>query len=167
MNIFLLRHGITVERDEWDFKSDAKRPLTPDGERQLHAIGIAMKKMGLRFDLILSSPFERAKQTAEIVAKELDLKKRLALSDELRADGEPKKLIREIRKLKPAPENLLLVGHEPYLSGLISVLATGKSRMEIDFKKGGLCKLCVDELDYYRCAVLLWLLTPRQMELMA
>jgi len=167
VNIFILRHGIAVERDEWDFKSDAKRPLTSDGEKQLRKISAAMKKMGLRFDLILSSPFERAKRTAEIVAEEMDLKKRLTFSEELRSDGEPKKLIHEIQKWKPSPESLLLVGHEPYLSGLISVLATGKTKMEIEFKKGGLCKLTTDKLDYDRCAKLIWLLTPRQMELMA
>jgi phosphohistidine phosphatase len=126
-----------------------------------------MKKMELRFDLILSSPYERAKRTAEIVAVELNLKKRLTFSEELRSEGNPKKLIHEICKMKPLPENLLLVGHEPYLSGLISVLATGKSKMEIDLRKGGLCKLKTDELDYDRCATLVWLLTPKQMELTA
>src|SRR5262245_4514784 len=144
MNIFILRHGVAVERDDLNFKNDAERPLTPDGEKQLRKISTAIKNMNLQFDLILSSPYERAKRTAEIVAEELNLKKRLAFSGELRSEGNPKKLIREIRKLKSSPKNLLLVGHEPYLSELISVLTTGKSKMELDFKKGGLCKLVAE-----------------------
>ena len=166
MNVFILRHGIALERDEWDPNEDARRPLTAEGEKQVGKVGAAMKKMGLRFDLVLSSPFERARRTAEIVAEKLGLEKRLAFSPELGSDGEPKKLIREINRRRPGPENLLLVGHEPYLSGLISVLTTGKSKMEIDFKKAGLCKLAAEKLEYDRCAILVWLLTPRQMEWM-
>ena len=81
--------------------------------------------MDLRFNLILSSPFLRAEQTAEIVAESLKLKKRLAFSDELTPDGNPKALIRQLNELKPAPENVLLVGHEPYLSRLIALLVSG------------------------------------------
>ena len=77
------------------------------------------------FSLILSSPFLRARQTAEIVAKSLKLKKRLAFSDALTPDGDPKTLIRQLNELKPAPENILLVGHEPYLSRLVALLISG------------------------------------------
>jgi phosphohistidine phosphatase SixA len=57
----------------------------------------------------------------------------------------------------------VLVGHEPFLSGLISVLLTGKPGMKIDFKKAALCKLSVEELRFGDCASLCWLLTPRQL----
>jgi phosphohistidine phosphatase SixA len=60
-----------------------------------------------------------------------------------------------------------LVGHEPFLSRLISLLATGGPDLQMDFAKGGLAKLEVDILRTGKCAVLAWLLTPRQMKLMA
>ena len=166
MNIFVLRHGIAVEREEWDPHNDAARPLTPEGEMQLRTSCAAIRRLGLKFDLVLSSPYERAKRTAIIVAEELGLKKQLRFSDELRSEGNPKKLIREVTQLKPLPAALLLVGHEPYLSELIAVLLTGKARMAMDFKKGGLCKLKTDDLQYDRCASLSWVLTPKQMALM-
>jgi len=125
-----------------------------------------MNKMGLRPGLILSSPLLRAKQTAEIVAKLLKLKKRLKFSDELKPDGSVKNLFRQLNEVKPAPENILLVGHEPYLSRLISLLVSGGENAAIDFKKGGLCKLEVEKLRSGSCANLLWLLTPKQMKLM-
>jgi phosphohistidine phosphatase SixA len=62
---------------------------------------------------------------------------------------------------------VLLVGHEPYLGKLIALLAAGNTSLEVDFKKGGLCKLEAESLRYGRCAKLVWLLPPRQMELMA
>jgi len=165
MNIFVLRHAIAVEREDWNGDETA-RPLTPEGESQQRSVCAAMRRMGLKFDLILSSPYERAKRTAEIVAEELNLKKHLRFSEELTPEGNPKKLVREITELERSAENLLLVGHEPYLSELISVLLTGKTKMEIDFKKSGLCRLKADKLEYDRCATLVWLLSPKQMELM-
>jgi phosphohistidine phosphatase len=167
MNIFILRHGIALERDDWKGKDDSLRPLTREGEKQLQKISRALKKMKLEFDLILSSPYARAKTTAEIVADKLKLKKRLKLSEALIAEGEPEQVVNEITALKPPPEYLLLVGHEPYLSQLISQLISGDAGMNIDFKKAGLCRLKVDELRFGRCATFCWLLTPKQMELMA
>ena len=167
MSIYLLRHGIAVERGAPEFKTDADRPLTPKGRRQLRQIAEAMEKMDLRIRLVLSSPLVRARQTAEIVATSLELKRRLAFSDELRPDGDPKALVRELNELKPASENVLLVGHEPYLSRLIARLISGGEDMEINFKKAGLCKLETDSLRFGRCAKLSWLLTPKQMKRMA
>ena len=155
-----------MERGAPGFGSDADRPLTPKGKRQLRQVANAMKNMDLCFNLILSSPFLRARQTAEIIAKLLKLKKRLAFSDELTPDGDPKALIRQLNELKPASENVLLVGHEPYLSRFISQLLAGSENMEIDFKKGGLCKLEMASLRFGRCAALVWVLTPKQMKLM-
>ena len=167
MNVYVLRHGVAMEREEWDSPTDADRPLTPEGEKLLRKTARALEKMDLDFDLILSSPFARAKQTAEIVAKKLKLKKRLKFSDELTPGGSVKKLVQQVNEVKPVPENLLLVGHEPYLSGLISLLISGDENTAIDFKKGGLCKLEAEKLRAGRCATLAWLLTPKQMKLMA
>jgi phosphohistidine phosphatase len=167
MNLYILRHGIAAERSAPGFKSDADRPLIPKGRRQLGQITAAMKHMGLDFDLILSSPFLRARQTAEIVTKSLKLKKRLAFSDELTPDGDLRMLIRQLNELKPVPENILLVGHEPYLSQLAALLISGGDMAGMELKKGGLCKLEAESLHFGQCATLGWLLTPKQMKLMA
>jgi phosphohistidine phosphatase len=167
MNLFLLRHGIAVERGTPGCEKDADRALTPKGERRLGRIADAMEAMGLTFGLILSSPYVRSRQTAEIVTDALGLRKRLEYSEALTPDGDAKALIAALNKLEPPPENVLLVGHEPFLSGLISTLTSGDSRLAVDFKKGGLCKLEVETLRHGRCATLAWLLTPRQMGLMA
>jgi phosphohistidine phosphatase len=166
MELFLLRHGIAVERGTPGFADDSARPLTPKGRRQLRKITAAMKKMDLRFDLILSSPLLRAKQTAEIAAAGLKLKKQLKFSNALAPGGDVENLFRQLARLKPLPEKLLLVGHEPDLSRLISLLVTGGPELPLDFKKGGLCKLDAPALKAGKCATLAWLLTPGQMKLM-
>jgi len=167
MELFLLRHGVAVERGARGFTDDSARPLTPKGRRQLRKIAAAMQKMDLRFDLILSSPLLRAKQTAEIVATKLRLKKRLKFSNALAPGGDATILLRQLERAKPSPEKLLLVGHEPDLSRLISLLVTGDLQLRLDFKKGGLCKLDVEKLRAGKCAALAWLLTPKQMKLIA
>src|SRR5882672_671424 len=125
MNLFLLRHGIAVERGTPGCEKDAERPLTPKGERRLSQIADAMDAMGLKFDLILSSPYVRARQTAEIVADALGLKKKLEFSESLTPDGDARSLIGVLNKLEPKPASVLLVGHEPFLSDLISTLTSG------------------------------------------
>ncbi|MBU6411773.1 MAG: phosphohistidine phosphatase SixA, partial [Verrucomicrobia bacterium] len=163
----ILRHGAAAERGSQDFARDSDRPLTAEGQKQLHNASRAMEKMGLDFDLVLSSPFLRARQTAEIVAKALRVNKRLEFSEALTPGGTVEALVRELNGRKPTPVNVLLVGHEPYLSRLISRLISGGEDTAMDFKKGGLCKLEANCLRAGKCAVLAWLLTPKHMKWMA
>ena len=167
MEIYLLRHGLAVERGTPGYDSDAERPLTDEGGRKLRDIAQAMRKMELEFDLLLSSPHTRARQTAEIVADGLKARKKLELSDALTPDGSPREVIEFLNRRKPKPDSVLLVGHEPYLSGLISLLVSGNRGFQVVMKKGGLARLDVDLLAHGGCAVLAWLLTPGQMRLMS
>ena len=166
MNLYLLRHGIAVDPSSPRFAKDAERPLTPKGKRRLQQAAGAMAALKISFDVILSSPYLRAKQTAEIVAKSLKRRNKLKFTDELTPGGNPKSLIQQLNELRPKPKNILLVGHEPYLSKLIALLTAGNTGMEIDLKKGSLCKLETDSLRYARCATLVCLLAPRHLALM-
>ena len=167
MNLYILRHGLAAERAASRHAKDSDRPLTPKGKRKLWRTVRTMEGLGIRFDLILSSPYLRARQTAEIVAEGFGAEKHLRLSDALEPDGDVEKLIELLDSIRPAPEDVLLVGHEPYLSGLVSLLVTGQSGLSMALKKGGLCRLSVESLDPGRCASLEWLLTPKQMTLLA
>ncbi len=167
MNLFILRHGIAVDRDPQSFPDDSRRPLTLKGEERMKLICEAMQALELSFDRILASPYRRASQTAEIVATAFDRKKVLEFRDELAPEGDPKGLIRYLNQLEPTPENVLLVGHEPCLSALIARLISGEPTAAIDLKKGGLAKLEIAaSLRFGSCATLAWLLTPKQMTLM-
>jgi phosphohistidine phosphatase len=157
MEIYILRHGIAAERGTPGYKRDSDRPLTKEGEDKTQQIAEAMVEMGLQFDLILSSPYIRAKDTARIVAKEVG--KEVNLTDFLVPDGSAADLIAEINDEKP--QRVLLVGHEPDLSRFISLLVTGNGDATIELKKGGFCKLTAQKLSFGQCATLNWLLTPK------
>jgi phosphohistidine phosphatase len=163
MELFLLRHGIAVERGTAGYDDDEKRPLTPEGRKKTERVAEAVKTMKLSFDRVLSSPLVRAQQTATIVVKTLKLQKRLRFSRHLATDAGLDGIIRELARLRRSTFRVLLVGHEPQLSELISILVTGKPGLRVTMKKGGLCKLTITPPAHPRSATLEWLLTPRQM----
>jgi phosphohistidine phosphatase len=158
MNLYLMRHAIAADADE--NTDDYQRPLTEKGRKKLKKIACNLEKLDLELDLIFTSPVLRALQTAELVADTLGIKpNRVNESENLAPLGFADKLVEEINAHED-PENILIVGHEPFLSQLISVLLTGDASISIEVKKAGLCKLSVDQLIYGRCATLEWLMTP-------
>lgn len=170
MNLFILRHGLAANPGEDGLPKDlpdADRPLTAKGKQKLWRTTEAMQAMEIKFDVVVSSPLLRAMQTAQIVTEAMALRKKLVLTDNLAPGGSPKSLVEQINALDARAKNILLVGHEPYLSKLIALLCAGNTSAALDLKKGGLAKLELQKLRYARCATLAWLLTPKQLYLMA
>ena len=160
MNLYVLRHAIAeVRGPRWP--DDTKRPLTQEGEKKMFKVAEGMLCLKLKLDAIVSSPFERAKRTAEIVCEILEEK--LQLSEYLKSDSDPKLLIQELNSRYQSKDNILIVGHEPDLSQLVSLLCGGATEFSLTLKKGGLCKLSVSKLKAQKCASLEWVLTPGQL----
>ncbi len=158
MNLYLMRHAIAADPD--GNTADSLRPLTEKGRSKLAQIAQAMVRLNFHFDLILTSPYLRARQTADLVAKILEIKPNcLVESENLTPMGSGDKLVDEIMAREPV-ENLLVVGHEPTICQMIGILVAGDASLRIQMKKAGLCKLSIDKLTYGRCATLEWLLTP-------
>ncbi|HND49016.1 MAG TPA: phosphohistidine phosphatase SixA, partial [Anaerolineales bacterium] len=137
---------------------DSQRGLTDKGAKKMRLIAKGLRTLGVEFDLILSSPYLRAMQTAEILS-EVFKKKKFVLSDHLMPAGDPNLLIAEINE-KHTVDSLAIVGHEPYLSTLVSLLTADGAPVEMTFKKGGVCYLSTDDLHHTHKATLEWLLTP-------
>ncbi len=162
MELFILRHGIAVPRGSAEYPNDGERPLTPKGIKAMRKIVKGMREMELSFDQVFSSPLVRTKQTAEIVIDKLQPGQSIEYSAQLEPEGDREVFVNELIAKCGAKDRVLLVGHEPYLSGLISFLVCGDDSLQMNFQKGGLCKLSVDSLRIGKCAVLEWLSTPRQ-----
>jgi len=163
MELYILRHGLAGEFGDPSYPDDSQRPLTAEGRRKMHQAALGMKALGLKFDLAFASPYLRARQTAEIVCRQLDCLDILQITENLEPGRDPRKLIAEINQNDLKNKSVLIAGHEPFLSGLISYLISGSHSPQIEFKKGALCKLEAEELKYGRCAELHWLLTSKQM----
>lgn len=163
MELYFLRHCDAAAVSGARY-SDAGRQLTPAGKAKAAAIGMAIKKMGLEFDFIFSSPCARAWQTAVIVAQKTGMTKKVSEMPAL-AFGQPvKEAVNALRKIS-GDKSFLLVGHEPQFSEMISLLICGKTQgVLLEVKKGSLCKLSLDKARYGRAAVLDWLLEASQMK---
>jgi len=166
MNLYLLRHAIAVERGTPGYEVDSTRPLTPDGARKMHSIAEGMVRLKIDPDIIISSPYLRARQTADIVAEAFHLRRSVELHDALSPGGDPARLLGDLGQLAANRKSVLLVGHEPDLSELASTLIAGSLDVSLDLRKGGLCLLAAPSLHYGQCATLKWLLTPRQLMLL-
>lgn len=162
MNLYIVRHAIAVPRGDPGYEDDSQRPLTNAGRKKFRKIVKGLAQLGTEFDVILTSPYVRARDTAKILAKEFGMKKNLSYSDNLIPPGNFENLIKEIQE-KYDVNNLALVGHEPMLSSLISWLATGNTDMKLTLKKGGVAFLIAENLYQDGRAALQWLLTPAQL----
>src|SRR3954471_15160613 len=94
--MFILRHAVAKSREEWRGRKDSDRPLTTRGKKKMGLEAKAMRKAGLEFDLIVSSPFARASSTAKIVAEELGLSRTLKFSKSLTPAINPRRFLAEI-----------------------------------------------------------------------
>jgi phosphohistidine phosphatase len=119
---------------------DDARPLTEEGEKHLRQVARGLLRLEVEVDRILSSPLPRAWRTAEIVAEELECAGILERTDNLR----PERNAASIREWlgSRGEERVMVVGHNPSLSDLISLLMTGQPGMHpIDLRKGGIAAL--------------------------
>ncbi len=125
-----------------------------------------MKEMGVECDALLTSPLLRARQTADIVASVYGAKNLLKEVAALAPGGSFQRLW---TALKPYANHrsLILVGHEPSLSELLSTILTGRpNTLSIEFKKGGLCLVEIDGIPPKSRGVLRWLVTNKQLRMM-
>jgi phosphohistidine phosphatase len=159
MNLYIVRHAIAVERGTPDYDDDSQRPLTDKGSKKMKKIAKGLHQFGVELDTILTSPYVRARDTAKILAGEYAMEDRILFSENLIPPGNFDALVNEIHE-KYEVANLALVGHEPMLSQFISWLVSGNKEMNINFKKGGVGCLSVENLYKDRRATLEWLLTP-------
>jgi phosphohistidine phosphatase len=159
MNLYVIRHAIAVDEGTPEYEQDSERPLTDKGKKKMRQIAKGLRALGVEFDLILSSPYIRAKETAEILADVFKVKADIAFSDNLIPMGDPDLLIAEMNE-KYSANSIVLVGHEPQLTAFVSLLVAENANVDITLKKGGVCRLSADDLHHTRKAALEWLLTP-------
>ncbi|MBI4487054.1 MAG: phosphohistidine phosphatase SixA [Acidobacteria bacterium] len=155
--LYLIRHGLAEERGE-AWPDDAKRPLTGAGMSRLTKEARGLSRIGVTFDAILTSPFVRARQTAEVFAGGVEPRPHLTNVDALTPEGSYQALLAELAK-HSRRERIALVGHEPSIGELAARLIG--SRHPLPFKKGAICCISVDSLPPSGPGSLLWFLTPK------
>jgi phosphohistidine phosphatase len=163
LEIYVMRHGEAVKNiHSGTSVSDADRPLTISGKKEIEEISYFLKALNIKFSLIISSPLQRAHQTAFIVSKIFKAANNLEDWDELKPEGAKQALADKLSKLKE-DSAILLVGHEPFLSSFMSEIVFGSPGGNLALKKGGFAKLRIMSNFPKMTGELRWLLTPRLM----
>jgi phosphohistidine phosphatase len=153
MQLYFLRHGL-ADWPAWDPDRDHERPLTKEGLKKIKASAKTIRRFDLKVDAVLSSPFTRAWQTADIVAEQLGLE---PIKEALLAPGFNLERLADILGRYPSAQALMLVGHEPAFSATINQLIGGGRLL---MKKGGLARVDVLSLEPLS-GELVWLLPPK------
>ncbi|SRR5258708_6090085 len=155
--LYLIRHGLAEERgDTWP--DDTKRPLTAEGMTRLRKAARGMGQLGLSLDVMLTSPLVRTRQTAEIVAGGLEPHPAIVNVDSLAPGGAYAAIVADLEK-HARKTRIALVGHEPGIGELAARLIG--SRHAIEFKKGAIARIDVDDIPPAGPGDLRWLMTPK------
>lgn len=153
MQIYLLRHGI----------AENGRPGTPDSERALTAEGKeklrrVLKRSHIEPSLILSSPYKRAVETAEVAADVLGFSGNVPRLKALVPEASPYDVWEELRS-RQDESAVLLASHEPLMSSLTAFLLDCPA-LQVDMKKAALVRIDCEKLGPRPGGVLKWMLTP-------
>ena len=157
MQIYILRHGIAEVAPAG--MSDADRALVPEGMDKLNVVLGLARAAGVSPTLILTSPYRRAVQTAEVAAKVLGYKGEIVTSAALRPGCTPNEAWDEIRT-HADEQRIVVSGHEPML-GYLTGFLLGTPSLLIDLKKGSLLRIDMDRFDVQPRGVLRWYVTPK------
>ncbi len=168
MELFVIRHAIAEPLGRGNEFTDEKRALTVEGRNRMREVVKGLIKLRVEFDLILTSPLARAVETAEIIAASMRLsKKDIKQSGNLAPGASAEDLFAEIKGHAGA-EAVALVGHQPDLGSLISrITQSDDGALSIQLKKGSVCCLNVRETMPTLRGDMMWLLTPKQLRLLA
>ena len=159
MRLYFLRHA---DADAASRLSDSERVLSSSGIAEAASVAEAVAELGLTMTEIFASPFARAMQTAEIVAKRFPSLRVQAL-EHLTPNAPPENFFRELQSL-PRDARVLLVTHEPFVSRCIGMLISADGEPKVSIKKASLSCVEVGSPVRRGAGVLLWILTNDQMK---
>jgi phosphohistidine phosphatase len=170
MQLLVIRHAIADDRETFarTGRSDDLRPLTEEGRDKMRRAAGGLRTIAPGVAILGTSPLVRARETAEIVAPAVGVK-RVETVEALRPERRYEELVDWLLVRSPQAGSgaIAVVGHEPHLSGLVTWLMTGGSDSRLELKKGGACLLEFSKPPSAGEAMLLWLLTPSQLRRLA
>jgi phosphohistidine phosphatase len=161
MMLYVLRHGVAEAAAPGG--DDRARRLTPRGRDKMRVAAVGLRVLGLDLDAILTSPLPRAAETAALVAAAVGGRPQPEVLEALAGEAAPAEVLRALRPFA-RHDAIMIVGHEPGLGDLCSLLLTGSPRgASIQLKKGGCVAIEVGQLVPPAASRLVWMLTPRQL----
>ena len=154
LRVFFVRHGEAGLRSAWT-GNDSERPLTRHGHRQVRLVAKRLVQLGVKPDVILTSPYTRAFETAAIIGQVFGMEDKVVVEPALQPGAHLTKLTPLIGAHQDA-NAVMLVGHEPDFSSLIAALCDGG---RVALEKAGVAEVQLDHARVFH-GVLVWLAQP-------
>ena len=165
MRLYLMRHATAVPPGTPGFAHDAQRPLTEEGRMEARRVAAGLKRLGIPVERIVTSPYVRAVQTADEVARVLGPRLAVQEVDELRAEEAPAQASLALKGLG-THAHVLCVGHEPQFSAWVAELVATHGAMQCVMKKAGVACIEIERVPPRQgSGILRWLMTPKQLTL--
>lgn len=161
MTLYLMRHAEAGQEDHRRWPDDRMRPLSARGHREHALVARTLRRMGVRFDRLLTSPLVRARQTAEITARAYGRRIVPEETDALGDEARLKDLLRTLRRL-PRGASVVAVGHEPFLSKAVAALVSPDGGARLEMRKSGVAALEFEGRPKKGRGTLLFHLRPRE-----
>ncbi len=161
MKCILLRHGIAVSRDDWK-GPDSERPLSKEGFHKTRQAIEGLRQIADRPTHLLSSPYRRALETAQLAEDIFELGEVMEVCPELVFTHSPNHVFPILSKY-PETSCILCVGHEPHLSQLAAMMISGRFLPGLSLKKAGACTIGFVETPLIGHGCMEWWLTPAQL----
>jgi len=159
MNLFVVRHGIAIDRTDPGCPADPDRFLTEEGIEKTAQVAKGVAELGGKPDALISSPYVRAVQTAELFAAAMRFAKaKIRRSEALLPSSDPLMLFRELAREKTGA-SIFLFGHAPQLDEVIA-FAVGSKRTVTQLKKAGVAKIELSRVSP-PLGMLVWLGSPK------
>jgi phosphohistidine phosphatase len=159
MRLLIVRHAIAVDHGDPAYPWDGDRPLTPEGIHKFRIAARGLKDLAPPLDRIVSSPFVRARQTAEILRDAAAPDLELSFEPHLEPGADFDATTRAL--LEFADDTIAIVGHEPHVSGYTAYLLSGpRSHASLLFKKGAAALVSFQGKLQPGHGTLEWLLQP-------
>lgn len=157
MELYLFRHGIA--EDAQAGRRDADRALTDEGRKKVAEVVKTARRAGLQPSLIISSPYLRALQTANVAVESLGYKGEIVQINALVPHGSPETFWRELRDYREESA-ILLAGHEPMMSHLVAYLLAAPA-LRVEMKKAAMVRIDVESFGAAPHGTLRWMITPK------
>lgn len=159
MLLYLVRHGIAIDRSDPKAPAEAERPLTAKGVQKTRAAALGLNELGAKPEVFISSPYVRAVQTAEIFAEALGYSpNKIRMSDALKPAANPADIVKEIQRIRA--KEITCFGHAPHMDLCIAHLS-GARGVYTELKKAGV--VCFEHSAPHGRWTLRWLVTPKML----
>jgi phosphohistidine phosphatase len=157
MILYIVRHGIAIDRTDPKSPPEAERPLTAKGVQKSRAAALGLRALKVKPDTLITSPYVRAAQTAEIFAEALGFAPdKIRVSEALKPAADPSEIVKEISQWKA--KEVMCFGHAPHVDRLIEHLG-GAHGGFTELKKAGVA--CLEQASAHGKWQMRWMVTPK------